>query len=287
VDVRDLSGHWALVTGAGSGIGRASAFAFGERGASLAICDIAEDGLAETSERLRALGRDVIAERVDVADADAMERFAALVHARIPAVDLLMNNAGVAVGARFLDTPLDEWRRIVDINLMGVVHGCRSFVPKMVERGAGGHVINVASAAGYAAAQMLNAYSTTKFAVVGLSEALRDELAPHAIGVTAVCPGLIDTPITRAARLFGVADEERLRERLVEGYRRRGYGPERVATKVLKAVQRNRAVAPIAAEAWLLYWLKRFTPGLLARLTARSSQRALAELEAPKPGEAQ
>lgn len=282
MDVRDLTGRCALVTGAGSGIGRASALAFAQRGASLAVCDIDEVGLGETAAQLRRLGREVIAERVDVADAGAVERFAAVVHAQVPAVDLLMNNAGVAIGAAFLDTPLDAWRWIVDINLMGVVHCCRSFVPKMVERGRGGHVVNVASAAGYAASQLLCAYSTTKFAVVGLSEALREELAGHGIGVTAVCPGLIDTPITRAARMFGLVDSEAMRERIVEGYRRRGYGPERVAASLLRAVQRDRSVAPIAPEAWALYWLKRYTPRLLAWLSARSSDRALAPLRAAR-----
>jgi NAD(P)-dependent dehydrogenase (short-subunit alcohol dehydrogenase family) len=284
LDVRNLTGRWALVTGAGSGIGRASALAFAERGASLAICDLDPAGLEETAGRLRSVGSEVIAERVDVADANAVARFADVVHARVPAVDLLMNNAGVAIGAAFLDTPLEQWRWIVDINLMGVVHGCHSFVPQMVERGRGGHVVNVASAAGFAASQLLCAYSTTKFAVVGLSEALREELVPHEIGVTAICPGLIDTPITRAARMFGVADSEAMRTRLVEGYRRRGYGPERVAENVLRAVQRNRGVAPIAPEAWALYWLKRFTPGLLAWLSGKSSDRALAELRAPGDG---
>ena len=278
MDVRDLSGRWALVTGAGSGIGRATALAFAARGAHLALCDIDESGLAETIAQLPATGAQALGEQVDVASADAVAAFAGRVHQQTPAVDILMNNAGIGIGARMLETPLPEWERIVSINLMGVVHGCQSFVPRMVERGRGGHVVNVASAAGYAATQLLAAYSATKFAVVGLSEALREEVAASGVGVTALCPGLINTPITRNSRMFGVADTRATRSQLVEGYQRRGYGPERVAAGVLKAIQRNRAVAPVSPEAWLLYWLKRFAPNTMRWLSSKASAHQLTEM---------
>jgi len=273
MDVRDLTGRWVLVTGAASGIGRASALAFAGRGAHLALCDLDTSGLEETAAAARTEGRAVLTQRVDVSDADGMEGFATLVHGHCDAVDIVMNNAGVAIGARFQDTPLEDWRWILDINVLGVVHGCRTFVPRMVARGTGGHVVNVASAAGLLATQMLSAYATTKFAVVGLSEALRDELADDGIGVTAICPGIIDTPITRAARLYGSAAAPAERERMVQAYRRRNYTPERVAEAVLRAVQRNRAVAPIAAEAWVMYWMKRFAPRLTGWLVHRASVR--------------
>src|SRR6185295_669159 len=141
--------------------------------------------------------------RVDVANRDEMRAFAAEVHRERDAVDILMNNAGVGLGGGFLDTSLEDWDWIVGINFWGVVHGCHFFVPPMVARKRGGHVVNVSSAAGFVAGAQLAAYSTTKFAVFGLSEALRDELRPHRIGVTTVCPGLIDTPITMAARVRG------------------------------------------------------------------------------------
>jgi len=133
--------------------------------------------------------------------------------------------------------------------------------------------VNVASAAGFAASESLAAYSATKFAVVGLSEALRDELAKHGIGVTAVCPGIINTPITQSARLRGKAALPGARERMAEFYRRRGYGPERVAEKILKAVARNAALAPVSPEAWTLYLLKRLSPGLTAWLSRRLADR--------------
>jgi len=275
MDVRTLSGKTALVTGAASGIGRASALAFARRGADLFLCDIDEAGLAETERAARELGRDVFGSRVDVADRDAMAAFAAAVHERTDAVDLLMNNAGVAIGGGFLDTTAEDWDWIVGINLMGVVNGCRCFVPAMVSAGRGGHVVNVSSLAGYLASEALAAYSTTKFAVLGLSESLRDELARHGIGVTAVCPGIIDTPITRNARLRGATlDRPEARAEMIATYRRRGYGPDRVAENVLKAIGRNRAVAPISIEAWLGYYLKRFAPWAQAWLVGRAGARA-------------
>lgn len=276
-----------LVTGAASGIGRATALAFARAGADLALCDVNEDGLRETAARVRDLGREVLAERVDVASQEQMEAFAARVHGRYEAVDILMNNAGVALGARFRDTTLADWRWILDINLWGVILGCHLFVPAMVMRGRGGHVVNVSSAAGYMAAEALCAYSTTKFAVLGLSEALRDELARHGIGVTTVCPGIIDTPIVQSSRMRGPDMTPETRARIAAVYRRRGYGPDRVAANILKAVQRNRAVAPISPEAWFFYYLKRLAPGVLARLnravSARIERRPRAG-PAPTPG---
>jgi NAD(P)-dependent dehydrogenase (short-subunit alcohol dehydrogenase family) len=274
MDVTSLHGKTALVTGAASGIGRATALAFARRGADLVICDIDEAGLAASAEAIRGLGRAVQAERVDVSSADQMAAFASSVHARREAVDILMNNAGVGIGGGFLDTSLADWDWIVGINLHGVVHGCHHFIPPMVRRGRGGHVINVSSAAGYSASSALAAYNATKFGVLGLSEALWEELRPHGIGVTAVCPGIIDTPITRSARLVGAMDKPAVREEMVRGYQRRGYGPDRVAENVLKAVQRGRLVAPISPEAWALYYAKRFAPWALRwiglRLAARN-----------------
>jgi NAD(P)-dependent dehydrogenase (short-subunit alcohol dehydrogenase family) len=273
MDVTNLSGKTVLVTGAGSGIGKATALAFARRGANLVVCDVDETGLAETAGEIRALGREVLAQRVDVANRDQMRDFAAAVHARIEAVDILMNNAGVGLTAGFLDTTLDDWDWITAINLRGVVHGCHFFVPAMVARGRGGHVINVASSASFVGTELLAAYSTTKFAVLGLTEAMRDELGRARIGVTAVCPGIINTAIPRTSRMRGLYAAPAAQQRMVEMFARRNYTPERVADNILKAVQRGRVVAPIAAEAWLMYYLKRFAPGVLAWLNRKTGER--------------
>jgi len=262
MNVSSLRGKTALVTGAGSGIGQATALAFARRGAKLALCDVNEAGLAETEAKARALGCEVLARRVDVSKREEMRVFSDTVHHWVEAVDLLMNNAGVGLGARFLDSTLEDWDWIVGINLMGVIHGCHFFLPPMVRRRSGGHVVNVSSAAGFFATPQLAAYCTTKFGVLGLTEALREELAPHRIGVTAVCPGLINTPITRSSVLRGPEATPEAREQMVKIYERRNYGPERVAENILRAVQRNRTVAPITPEAWAMYFIKRLSTRL-------------------------
>jgi NAD(P)-dependent dehydrogenase (short-subunit alcohol dehydrogenase family) len=277
--MRALDGRVAVVTGAASGIGRALALALGVRGADLVICDVDEPGLADTAASLGGLGRDVLARRVDVSDGDAMRAFAEEVAARCGAPDLLVNNAGVGLGAGFLETRLEDWDWILGINLRGVIHGCHFFLPPMVERGRGGHVVNVASMAAFGPSEILAAYGTTKAAVLALSESLALELRPHRIGVTAVCPGIIDTPITRNTRLRGRAERPGTRDAMIETYRRRGYGPERVARAVLRAIQRGRTVAPVSPEAWALYYARRLAPGAVRGLSAWLERRGRARLE--------
>jgi len=276
-----LAGKLAVVTGAASGIGRETALALARAGADLAVCDLNEAGLGETASTAGALGRRVLTRRVDVARRDDVRGFAADVHREHEAVDVLVNNAGVGLGGGFLDTALEDWEWVVSINLWGVIHGCHFFLPPMVKRGRGGHVVNVSSVAGYLATAQLAAYSTTKFAVFGLSEALRDELRPHGIGVTTVCPGLINTPITTSARMLGRYGTEAARAALVTTYRRRNYGPERVAAAIVKAIVRNRAVAPVSPEAWVMYVLKRLSPGLTARINAALQARLERQIFAP------
>jgi NAD(P)-dependent dehydrogenase (short-subunit alcohol dehydrogenase family) len=279
MNVTNLGGKTALVTGAGSGIGRATATAFARRGANLVLCDLNEAALAETSEAIRQLGRSVQSHTVDVADPDAMCTFADTVHEQLEAVDILMNNAGVGLGGGALHTSLEDWDWIIGINLRGVIHGCHYFLPAMVKRGRGGHVVNVSSMAGYFATEALTAYCTTKFGVLGFSEALREEVAPHGIGVTAICPGIINTPITATSPYRGPDAAPETRQYAVEMYQRRNYTADRVAAGVLKAIHRNRAVAPISPEAWAAYYLKRFAPWLLARLSRTLRTRSQREIE--------
>ena len=157
---------------------------------------------------------------------------------------------------------------------MGVVHGCDAFLPTMVQSGRGSHVVNLSSAAGLLANPQLTAYSATKFAVFGLSEALRMELKPHGIGVTAVCPGIINTAITHTSPIRGGGDVGERRQRLASTYAKRGYTAKRVACNILRAVDRNRAVAPIAAEAHVMYGLSRAVPPLARWIAARLAELA-------------
>ncbi|MDQ3031273.1 MAG: SDR family NAD(P)-dependent oxidoreductase [Myxococcota bacterium] len=268
-----LEGKVALVTGAAGGIGRATALALAEQGARLVVCDVDEPGLREIAAQLGE--RLVLSRRTDVSSRDDMRALADEVHARVPALDVLVNNAGVGLSGSFVDTSLEDFEWIVGINLWGVIHGCHFFVPKMVEAGAGRSVVNVSSALGYFAGAEISAYATTKFAVFGLSESLRAELAPAGIHVATICPGIIATGIIGKSRFRGVADEDGMRARVAELYRKRNYGPEKVADAIVDAIRKRRDVVPVSPEAWGLWYLKRLMPsgaGIVARAISRRAK---------------
>ena len=265
-------GGLAVVTGAGSGIGAATARAFAERGTRVVVADLSADGAAETVElltRRHGTGR-AFAHTLDVSEDAAVAELAARVAAEHGVPDVVVNNAGIAVAGPFADTTLDEWRRIVDVNLWGVVHGCRHFGALLDEHGEGGHLVNVASAAAYLPSRALPAYATTKAAVLMLSECLRAELADRGIGVTALCPGFVHTPITTSTRFAGTdpSTQDARRRSAAAAYARRGYTPERVATRLVRAIEKDLPLAPVTAEAHAGLLAARLSPGLL-RAVAR------------------
>ncbi|WP_030215564.1 SDR family oxidoreductase [Streptomyces sp. NRRL WC-3626] len=264
-----FGGQLVLVTGAGSGIGRATALAFAEAGARVLAVDRDAEAAARTADQARERGAAAAwAETADVSDGQAMEMLAERVTAEYGVVDVLVNNAGIGLGGSFFDTTPREWKEVLDVNLWGVIHGCRLFGRLMAERGQGGHIVNVASAAAFQPSRALPAYSTSKAAVLMLSECLRAELADRDIGVTAICPGFVNTPITSTARFAGVDAEEerRLRKRAARLYGLRNYPPEKVAAAILRAVARDEAVVPVTPEARTAYALARWMPGALRRI---------------------
>ncbi|MFF8997934.1 SDR family oxidoreductase [Streptomyces achromogenes] len=264
-----FAGQLVLITGAGSGIGRATAFAFAEAGARVIAVDRDAESAARTAELCRLVGApEAWAEPADVSDEQAMEKLAEKVHRAYGVLDVLVNNAGIGLSGSFFTTTADDWRAVLDVNLWGVIHGCRLFGARMAERGQGGHIVNTASAAAYQPSRLLPAYSTSKAAVLMLSECLRAELAPKGIGVTAVCPGIVNTNITATARFTGVdeAEQRRRRQRSARLYGLRNYPPEKVADAILDAVARDKPVAPVTPEAKGAHLLSRFAPGLLRRI---------------------
>ncbi|MFJ5308078.1 SDR family oxidoreductase [Streptomyces sp. NPDC088350] len=270
-----FGGQLVLVTGAGSGIGRATAFAFAEAGARVVAVDRDAESAARTAELARLIGAsEAWSETVDVSDEQAMEKLAEKVAAEYGVVDVLVNNAGIGLSGSFFDTTPEDWKKVLDVNLWGVIHGCRLFGKQMAERGQGGHIVNTASAAAFQPSKVLPAYSTSKAAVLMLSECLRAELSGQGIGVSAICPGLVNTNITSTAHFAGVdADEEKRRQkRSARLYGLRNYPPEKVAEVILRAVVRNQAVVPVTPEARGARLLSRFAPRAL---------RAMARVEPP------
>ncbi|MET9526645.1 SDR family oxidoreductase [Streptomyces coeruleorubidus] len=261
-----FGGQLVLVTGAGSGIGRATALAFAQAGARVVAVDRNAEAAARTAESSRLAGApEAWAETADVSDEQAMEKLAETVTTEYGVVDVLVNNAGIGLSGSFFDTTPEDWEKVLDVNLWGVIHGCRLFGRRMAERGQGGHIVNVASAAAYQPSRALPAYSTSKAAVLMLSECLRAELAGQGIGVTAVCPGFVNTAITSTAHFAGVdaGEEKRLQQRAARLYGLRNYPPEKVAAAIVRAVVRNDAVVPVTPEARSARWLSRFAPGAL------------------------
>jgi NAD(P)-dependent dehydrogenase (short-subunit alcohol dehydrogenase family)/pimeloyl-ACP methyl ester carboxylesterase len=264
--VEELRDRLALVTGAGSGIGRASALALAAHGARVLLVDRDGAAVAETARSIPGAAWFTC----DVSDPEAMERLAAEVTGEHGVPQIVLNNAGIGVAGPFMETPLEDWRRVLDINLMGVVHGSRLFGRAMIERGLGGQIVNTASAAAFQPTKDLPAYATSKSAVLMLSECLRAELGPSGIGVTAVCPGIVATNITRTTQYVGrlAAEQDRLRDQVTSIYQRRNYTPERVAAEIVRAIATDRPVAAITPEAKAVHLLSRFAPGLLRRLAA-------------------
>jgi NAD(P)-dependent dehydrogenase (short-subunit alcohol dehydrogenase family) len=237
--MKDLRGKVAVVTGGGSGIGAGLCRAFAGAGMKVVAADIDEMAAERTAEELRRSGARAMAVRTDVADPDSVDRLAETATAEMGAVHLVCNNAAVLVGGPLAKMTEDDWRWLLSVNLMGVVHGCRTFAPHLVAQGEG-HIVNTASVGGFLAYSEMAVYCTTKFAIVGFSEALRQDLEPHGIGVSILCPGKVATKLGDADRLrpasFARAGgTSKVLDDLAEG----GMDPLEVGEHVLRGVEND------------------------------------------------
>lgn len=263
-----FAGKQAIVTGAGSGIGAALCRALVAAGAEVVCTDV---DAAAAERTAAALGDRARSARLDVTDAAAVQAAVDEVVDRAGRLDLMFNNAGIVWGGDSELLTLEQWNAIIDVNIRGVVHGVNAAYPVMLRQGHG-HIVNTASMAGLTAAGQVTSYVMTKHAVVGLSLALRSEAVPRGVGVLAVCPAAVETPILGKGGIGGFVG----RDYFLQAQGGKAYDADRLARDTLRAVQKNKAllVKPRVAHGQWLF--ARLAPGLMQRMSIRfiSDQRA-------------
>ena len=268
-----VRGRLILITGAGSGIGYETARSFANRGANLVLADINAAALEKVRAEIAATGVECFAHTCDVASAESVATFAAAVQRAVGAVDVLINNAGIAFMGRFEETPVAQWRRVFDVNVIGIVHCIQAFLPAMRAAGGSRKIVNVASAAGFAPIPNLSAYSASKHAVIGLSEVLAQELCDTNISVLVVCPGIINTNVVHvsatapgitAAQLQGVR----------KYYQDHGCHPRVVAEDIARSVEKDDAYVFTGPTAKAGYFLMRLSRRLARKLTISGARKS-------------
>lgn len=275
------AGGTAIVTGAASGIGLAIAAQLCQRGMRVVLADLDGDGASRAAADLAEPRTDqAVGRTLDVRDGDAVERLVAEVVARHGRLDLLCNNAGVSVGGPTHEMTAAHWKRVLDVNLQGVVNGVLAAYPRMVEQ-SHGHILNTASAAGLVAPPFVTAYATSKHAVVGLSTGLRAEAALHGVRVSVLCPGSVDTPILDRGPdddLPPMASKPVTAREYLALVRQRPVGAEGVAKAAVKGMEHNRAVIVAPRSAASLWYLHRLSPRLAQRLGGALARKVDREL---------
>lgn len=264
--MRSFRGRVAVITGAASGIGRSLAVALAERGSDLALVDINESGLAETEQLCKREGRVVTTHVVDVASRKAMRDLPAAVDAVHGRVDIVVNNAGVTVAADLEDQDLDDMEWLFGINVWGVVHGCKFFLP-MLRKSDDAYIVNLSSMFGLVGVPGQSSYCLSKFGVRGFSEALAGELADTNIRVLSVHPGGIATNIVRDGRW---GDDDVRRSRAMRMFEKRAMSPDAAALRIIEGMQNRRSRQLIARETFVTDAIKRFLPVLPPSWLARA-----------------
>jgi NAD(P)-dependent dehydrogenase (short-subunit alcohol dehydrogenase family) len=269
----NLEGIRAVVTGAGSGLGRALCLELARYKARVLLSDREVASAEETARKVEQAGGTALVQACDVTQPAQVEALAETAFSRLGGVDLLVNNAGVATGGGVGELPLEEWKRVLDVNLWGVIHGCHVFVPRLRQQGSG-HILNIASAAGLVSVGYMGPYNVSKAGVVSLSETLYLELKPAGIGVTVACPTFFRTNIAAAASPYSDPKLNKTAHKLVDEAR---VEADTVARKLLHAVERGaRYALPIADGRWA-WRLKRLSPDAFLYATHLFQKRVMKE----------
>jgi NADP-dependent 3-hydroxy acid dehydrogenase YdfG len=257
---RELAGKVAIITGGAGGIGKALGVEMAARGCAIVLADVNEELLEATAAELRGVGALVMSRVVDVRDADAVKGLVRDAHRDLGRIDYLFNNAGINVCAEIFDTSLEDWNRLIDVNLRGVVHGVHAALPVMREQGFG-HIINTASAAGLIPAAAEGAYAATKHAVVGLSSALRVEAEASGVRVSVVCPGLVDTAILSSTKYVNLDARA-----IVDASPQKPIEPAKAAKLILRGVAKNDFYIVLTLTVHALWRVNRFMPNASLKL---------------------
>ena len=276
--IRIFDGATAIVTGGASGIGRALAEELAKRGCEVVLADLQIELAEEVVSEINASGGKAKAVKIDVTDFSAMDHFVQETVKRTGRLDYIFNNAGIVISAQVNRLGIEDWNKIIDVNLRGVINGIQATYPIMTKQGFG-HIINTASMAGFMVGPGNAAYTTTKYAVVGLSKSLRAEAAQMGIRVSVLCPGVIRTPILEGGGKYGKMlldippkELQRMLEKL------RPMSPNLFAKKVLKSVAKNKAIIIVPSWWKLLWWLDRLSPSFGIFLAQRRFQKMQKEL---------
>lgn len=256
--MNDVTGKKCFITGAASGIGRATAIEMAGQGARLFLTDIDKRQLEHTVAFLEKNGATVQAwQAFDITNFNKVKEFTAAIIDAYGPMDIVMNIAGTSIWGVVEQLEHRHWKKMVDINLMGPIHVMECLLPAMVRGRAGGHLVNVSSAAGIVALPMHAAYSASKFGLRGISEVLRYDLRRHGIGVSVVCPGAVKTPLINTAEIVGIDRTHRDAKKFLERFEKRSVTPEHVARKILRGIRHNTFIVTTSFDIKLLYWLKR------------------------------
>jgi NAD(P)-dependent dehydrogenase (short-subunit alcohol dehydrogenase family) len=256
--MKDFKDKKCLITGAASGIGRSTALAMAKLGAKLFLTDIDAKKLEEASAAIQKDGGTVCRHQaMNITDNAQVEKFAESIHAEFGPMDIVMNVAGIALWGEVDKLRVEHWRKVIEVNLMGPIHIIQGFVAPMIRAGRGGHLVNVASAAGIIALPIHAPYSATKFGLVGISEVLRYDLARHNIDVTVVCPGAVETPLKNTVEIIGVDMSRPEIAGINKRFSERAISPDKVASQIINAIRKKKFMVITSADIRIAYWLKR------------------------------
>lgn len=257
----DIKGAQAIVTGGASGIGRSLALALVREGATVTVTDINQDKLDAVLNELNAVRGGNSVERVDHTNEKENEGFLKSYTDKNGAPGILCLNVGVGLGSPIEKMTFDDWRWIIDRNLWANIYMAQLFIPRMIEREKPGHVLITSSIAGLVPAPAMSAYCLTKYALTGFAESLRLELHKHSIGVSALCPGIVNTNIINAGRMK--TSDTAAQQGIADFYAKRGISPDRIAKDAMKAIKKNIAIMPSAEDAQAMYFAKKIAPETL------------------------